>query len=64
MTHDQESLLDDLLDTDDAGFTAWEMDFLENLDQERRKVLSEKQEVVLNRIATKAGLINPRSQRR
>ena len=32
MTTDQELLLNDLLDSEDAGLTGWEMDFLDSLD--------------------------------
>ncbi len=32
MTHEEREMLDDLLDQD-SGLTAWEIDFLESLDQ-------------------------------
>jgi len=57
MTKDQESLLDDLLITEDFGFTGWEIDFLDSLDKRRDCSLSEKQLDVLHRIAKKARLI-------
>ena len=59
MTADQESLLDDLLASEDANLTGWEIDFLDSLDSNRReRSLSEKQLDVLHRIARKAGLID------
>jgi len=60
MTWEQESLLNDLLDCEDAGFTGWEMDFLDSLANQRGRAgaaLSAKQMAVLDQIARKAGLI-------
>ena len=57
MTHDQESLLDDLLETEDANFTGWEIDFLDSLHNQRGRELTEKQLDQLHRIARKAGMI-------
>jgi len=57
MTADQESLLDDLLAAEDIGFTGWEIEFLDSLDGQRDRDLSEKQLTVLHRIARKAKLI-------
>lgn len=54
MTPDQETMLDECMEAE-SGLTPWELDFIDNLDQNfRDQDLSEKQEEVLNRINTKA----------
>jgi len=55
MNPDEEQLLDDLLAVE-SGLTAWEMDFIESLDKQRTRALSDKQRDVVNRIADKVGL--------
>lgn len=58
MTEHEQSLLDDLLALD-SGLTAWEVEFIDNLDKNwRGRDLTEKQEQVLHRIAKKADLEN------
>ncbi len=57
MDPDQQQLLDDLLATEDAGFTGWEIDFLDSLDGKRDCDLSEERVNKLNEIARKANLI-------
>jgi len=50
MTKDQESMLEECLNAE-SGLTPWEMDFIDNLDQNfRERDLSEKQTEVLERI--------------
>ena len=55
MSAEQEQLLDDLLEKDN-GLTAWELDFIESLDGQRERELSDKQDEALHRIARKVGL--------
>lgn len=50
MTKDQENMLDECLNAE-AGLSPWEIDFIDNLDQNfRERPLSEKQVEVLLRI--------------
>lgn len=50
MTSEQEKMLQECLDSD-HGLTAWELDFIENLDENfRDRPLSEKQVDILVRI--------------
>lgn len=58
MNEDQAKLLDDLLECEDAGFTGWEIDFLDSLDKQRDRPLTDKQAAVLERISKKAQLID------
>ena len=55
MTADEASLLDELLDLD-ANLSAWEADFLEDMDAMRGRDLTEGQAGKLHEIARRTGL--------
>lgn len=50
-------LLDELLEDDSDTMTAWEVEFIESLNQRRDRALSEKQETVLTKIWDKKTMI-------
>ena len=55
MTKTEEALLDDLLAVE-SGLSAWEIDFIDNLDGLRDRVLTPKQVDKMHDIARKVGL--------
>lgn len=55
MTNEQVELLDRCNYIED-GLTSWEMDFLDSLNDQRDRPLSEKQDQILRRIERQKGL--------
>ncbi len=54
MDNDNRNILDELLAYDGGCLTAWEIDFIDSLNERRDFDLSEKQADVLNRVWDKA----------
>jgi hypothetical protein len=50
MNADEQKLLNELLNDDSDKLSEWEMEFLESLDRDRGRDLSDKQEEKLNQI--------------
>ena len=53
MTPDEINMLDECLNDDSDRLTAWECEFLDSLNRQRDRALSEKQRSVLERINSK-----------